>query len=88
MMREDARGRRVVIVADYLVNPGSALYAGITAAPGPVLDVLAMRMDRVWLPPFAPRSPQPPHPKQPRPPERAPAPGDWLPSSEAVHDPG
>ena len=40
MMREDARGRRVVIVADYLVNPGSALYAGITAAPGPVLDVL------------------------------------------------
>ena len=40
MIREDARGRRVAIVADYLVNPGSALYTGIGAAPGPVLDVL------------------------------------------------
>jgi len=40
MIRADARGRRVVIVADYLVNPGSALYTGIAAAPGPVLDVL------------------------------------------------
>ncbi len=40
MIREDARGRRVVIVADYLVNPGSALYAGIGGAPGLVLDVL------------------------------------------------
>ncbi len=40
MIRADARGRRVVIVADYLVNPGSALYTGIAGAPGPVLDVL------------------------------------------------
>ena len=40
MIREDARSRRVAIVADYLVNPGSALYAGITGRPGPVLDVL------------------------------------------------
>jgi len=40
MIREDARSRRVVIVADYLVNPGSAFYAGIAGRPGPVLDVL------------------------------------------------
>lgn len=40
MIREDARGRRVAIVADCLINPGSALYAGLGAAPGPVLDVL------------------------------------------------
>ncbi len=40
MIREDARSRRVVIVADYLINPGSALYAGVAGRPGPVLDVL------------------------------------------------
>lgn len=40
MIREDARSRRAVIVADYLVNPGSALYAGVGGKPGPVLDVL------------------------------------------------
>ena len=40
MIREDARGRRAVIVADYLVNPGSAFYAAISGRPGPVLDVL------------------------------------------------
>ena len=40
MIRQDARSRRVVIVADYLVNPGSALYTGLAARPGPVLDVL------------------------------------------------
>jgi hypothetical protein len=43
MIREDARSRRAVIVADYLVNPGSALYAGLAGLagrPGPVLDVL------------------------------------------------
>jgi hypothetical protein len=41
MRREDSRGRRVAVVADYLVNPGSPFYAAIGAAPGPVLDVLA-----------------------------------------------
>ena len=40
MIREDARGRRAAIVADYLVNPGSAFYATISGQPGPVLDVL------------------------------------------------
>lgn len=40
MRREDARGRRVAIVADILVNPGSALYGSLAARPGPVLDVL------------------------------------------------
>jgi len=40
VIREDARSRRAVIVADYLVNPGSALYAGVSGQPGPVLDVL------------------------------------------------
>ena len=34
MIREDARGRRAVIVADYLVNPGSAFYAAIPRRPG------------------------------------------------------
>lgn len=40
MIREDARSRRAVIVADYLVNPDSAFYAGVAGEPGPVLDVL------------------------------------------------
>lgn len=40
MIREDARSRRAVIVADYLVNPGSAFYDGVAGRPGPVLDVL------------------------------------------------
>jgi hypothetical protein len=38
--REDARGQRVAIVADYLVNPGSALHAGLPARPAPVWGVL------------------------------------------------
>lgn len=40
MIREDSRSRRAVIVADFLVNPGSAFYAGVAGRPGPVLDVL------------------------------------------------
>ena len=40
MIREDARGRRAAIVADYLVNPDSAFYAAISGHPGPVFDVL------------------------------------------------
>jgi hypothetical protein len=38
--REDARGQRVAIVADYLVNPGSALHAGLPASPPPAWTVL------------------------------------------------
>lgn len=41
MRREDARARRVAIVADVLINPGSAFYAGLGACPGPVLEVLS-----------------------------------------------
>lgn len=40
MIRDDARGRRVAIVADCLVNPGSALYAGRSGRRAPVFDVL------------------------------------------------
>jgi hypothetical protein len=40
MIREDARGRLVAIVADFLVNPQAAFYTGMTGRPGPVLDVL------------------------------------------------
>jgi hypothetical protein len=40
MIREDARGRRVAIVADYLVNPGAVFYASIAGRAGSVMDVL------------------------------------------------
>ena len=40
MIREDSRSRKVAIVADYLVNPESALYRGRHRRPGPVFDVL------------------------------------------------
>ena len=40
MRREDARGQRVAIVADYLVNPGSALHVGLPPQPAPVWTVL------------------------------------------------
>lgn len=40
MIREDSRGRRVVIVADFLINPNSPFYASIGKQPGPVYDVL------------------------------------------------
>lgn len=40
MIRDDARGRRVAIVPDWLVNPGSALYGPLPGRPGPVVDVL------------------------------------------------
>lgn len=40
MIRDDARGRRVAIVADYVVNPASAFYAGMAGRPGPALDIL------------------------------------------------
>jgi hypothetical protein len=40
VIREDARSRKVAIVADYLVNPDSALYRGRHRPPGPVFDVL------------------------------------------------
>lgn len=40
MIREDARGRRVAIVPDWLVNPGSALYEPLPGSPGRVLDAL------------------------------------------------
>jgi hypothetical protein len=40
VIRDDARGRRVAIVPDFVVNPGSGLYEGRDERPGPVLDVL------------------------------------------------
>lgn len=40
MIRDDARSRRVAIVPDYLVNPGSALYAGLPRHPPAVADLL------------------------------------------------
>lgn len=40
MIREDLRGRRVAIVADFLINPGSPFYASVGRQPGPVYDVL------------------------------------------------
>ena len=40
MIREDARGRRLIIVADLLINPESAFYADVSDRFGPVLDVL------------------------------------------------
>lgn len=40
MIREDARGRRLIIVADLLINPESAFYADVLDRFGPVLDVL------------------------------------------------
>lgn len=40
MIRADARARRVAIVADYVVNPGSAFYASMPGRVGPALDVL------------------------------------------------
>ena len=40
MRREDSRGRRVAIVADFLINPNAAFYQSISARPGSVFDVL------------------------------------------------
>jgi hypothetical protein len=40
VIRDDARGRRVAIVADYLVNPRSGLYVGLPGRVAPVFDVL------------------------------------------------
>ena len=40
MIREDARAKRVAIVADILVNPQAAFYAGIAVKPASVMDVL------------------------------------------------
>ena len=40
MRRADARGLRVAIVADVLVNPTSAFYEDLAPRPGPVLDLL------------------------------------------------
>jgi len=40
VIREDARGRRVAIVADFLVNPDAPFYAGIVGRPGPLVDLL------------------------------------------------
>ena len=40
MIRDDARGRRVAIVPDLVVNPGSGLYDARDERPGSVLDVL------------------------------------------------
>jgi hypothetical protein len=40
MIREDSRSRRIAIVADFLINPESAFYAGIDGRPGSVFDVV------------------------------------------------
>jgi hypothetical protein len=40
MIREDNRGARVAIVADFLINPDAPFYSGIAGRAGPVLDVL------------------------------------------------
>jgi hypothetical protein len=40
VIRENARSRRVAIIADYLVKPESALYRGRHRQPGPAFDVL------------------------------------------------
>lgn len=40
MRRPDPRASRVALVPDYLVNPHSSLYEGITGSPPPVLDLL------------------------------------------------
>lgn len=40
MRRADARGLRVAVVADILINPASAFYEDVAPRPGQVLDVL------------------------------------------------
>lgn len=40
MIRDDNRGARVAIVADFLINPEAPFYRAIAGRAGPVLDVL------------------------------------------------
>jgi len=45
VIREDLRSRRIAVVADFVVNPGSALYGRRQAPPTDFVDVL---MERGW----------------------------------------
>lgn len=43
MIREDLRSRKIAVVADYVVNPGSALYGARQAPPTDFIDALMAR---------------------------------------------
>jgi len=43
MIREDLRSRKIAVVADYVVNPGSALYGARQAPPSDFVDTLIAR---------------------------------------------
>lgn len=43
MIREDLRSRKIAVVADYVVNPGSALYGARQAQPTDFIDTLMAR---------------------------------------------
>ncbi|MFB9949608.1 hypothetical protein ACFFP0_12155 [Rhizobium puerariae] len=43
MIREDLRSRRIAVVADFVVNPGSALYGRRQAPPTDFVDALITR---------------------------------------------
>ena len=40
MIRGDARGRRIAIVPDFMVNPESVLYEGVVGRPGHAFEAL------------------------------------------------
>ncbi|CDZ60232.1 hypothetical protein [Neorhizobium galegae] len=43
MIREDLRSRRIAVIADFVVNPGSALYGKRQAPPTDFMDALVER---------------------------------------------
>ena len=43
MIREDLRSRRIAVIADFVVNPGSALYGKRQAPPSGFMDALVER---------------------------------------------
>ncbi|MEN3150027.1 hypothetical protein ABCW43_22245 [Neorhizobium sp. IRAMC:178] len=43
MIREDLRSRRIAVIADFVVNPGSALYGRQQAPPSGFTDALVER---------------------------------------------
>jgi hypothetical protein len=43
VIREDLRSRRIAVIADFVVNPGSALYGKDRAPPSGFMDALVAR---------------------------------------------
>lgn len=43
MIREDLRSRKMAVIADYVVNPGSALYGARQSPPSDFVDALIAR---------------------------------------------